>query len=192
MDFLDIVKRTRTYRRFDESKKVSAEELKSLIEFASFTPSGANKMPLKYIISTSAQMNEKIFSCVGWAAYLPDWAGPAAGEKPTGYIVMLRDTSISTQTATDEGIQAEAIMLGATTMGLGGCIMGNVKREELSKFLSLDSRYEIALVLALGYPTEKVIIEKVGTDGNIKYYHDSENVNHVPKRTVDELLLEQL
>ena len=192
MDFLELVKKTRTYRRFDEKKKVTAEQLKTLVTYASFTPSGANKMPLKYIISTSDKTNEAIFACLGWAAYLSDWEGPEAGEKPTGYIVMLRDTEISKATATDEGIQAEAIMLGASDMGLGGCIMGNVKRAELAKALGIKERYEIALVLALGYPTEKVVIEKMGEDGDIKYYHDENNVNHVPKRSVDELLLEVL
>ena len=192
MDFLELVKKTRTYRRFDESKHITEEQLKTLVTYASFTPSGANKMPLKYIISTSSKTNEAIFSCVGWAAYLSDWTGPETGEKPTGYIVMLRDTEISKATATDEGIQAEAIMLGATEMGLGGCIMGNVKRAELAKALGIKERYEIALVLALGYPTEKVVIEKMGADGDIKYWHDENNVNHVPKRSVDEILLEVL
>lgn len=187
--FLELVKKTRTYRRFDESKKVSQEQLKQLVTYASYTPSGANKMPLKYIISTNEKTNETIFANVGWAAYLADWAGPVQGEKPTGYIIMLRDTEISKATATDEGIQAQTIMLGATAMGLGGCIMGNVKRAELSQALSLDKRYEIALVLALGYPTEKVVIEKMGEDGDIKYYHDENNVNHVPKRSIEETLL---
>ena len=191
MDFLSLVKKTRTYRRFDESKKVTNEQLFSLLEYASFTPSAANKMPLKYIASTSSETNAAIFACVGWAGYLSDWDGPCDGEKPTGYLVMLRDTELSQQSATDEGIQAETIMLGAAAMGLGGCIMGNVKRGELRMALSIDERYEIALVLALGYPTERVVIERV-KDGDVKYWHDAENVNHVPKRTAREMLLKSL
>ncbi len=172
MDFLELVKKTRTYRRFDQSRKVDEAKLKKLVEYASFTPSPANKMPLKYILSTNSATNEKIFATLGWAGYLPDWQGPAEGEKPTAYLVMLRDNEISKQSATDEGIQAEAIMLGATQMGLGGCIMANIKRNELRESLGISERFDIALVLALGYPTERVVIESVKEDGDIKYWHD--------------------
>lgn len=192
MDFLELVKKTRTYRRFDQSKKVDESKLRKLVEYASFTPSPANKMPLKYILSTEEGTNEKIFATLGWAGYLPDWQGPVEGEKPTAYLVMLRDNEISKQSATDEGIQAQAIMLGATDMGLGGCIMANIKRNELREALGINERFDIALVLALGYPTERVVIERVGEDGDIKYYHDEENKNHVPKRSVDELIVKEI
>lgn len=192
MDFLELVKKTRTYRRFDQSRKVDESKLRKLVEYASFTPSPANKMPLKYILSTEEGTNEKIFATLGWAGYLPDWQGPAEGEKPTAYLVMLRDNEISKQSATDEGIQAQAIMLGATDMGLGGCIMANIKRNELREALGINERFDIALVLALGYPTERVVIERVGEDGDIKYYHDEENKNHVPKRSVDELIVKEI
>ncbi|MCR5605219.1 MAG: nitroreductase family protein [Treponema sp.] len=192
MDFLELVKKSRTYRRFDESKKLSKEQLETLVEYACFTPSGANKMPLKYITVTDEKVKSIIFKNVGWAAYLPDWDGPKDGEKPTGYIIMLRDTDISKNTATDEGIQAQTIMLGAANIGLGGCIMGNIKRPELAKELGIDEKYEIALVLALGVPCEKVVIEPMDSEGNIKYWHDENNVNHVPKRALPELLIKEL
>ena len=192
MDFLELVKKTRTYRRFDQSRKVDEAKLKKLVEYASFTPSPANKMPLKYILSTNSAKNEKIFATLGWAGYLPDWQGPAEGEKPTAYLVMLRDNEISKQSATDEGIQAEAIMLGATQMGLGGCIMANIKRNELRESLGISERFDIALVLALGYPTERVVIESVKEDGDIKYWHDEENKNHVPKRSAEELIVKEI
>ena len=192
MDFLELVKKTRTYRRFDQSRKVDEAKLKKLVEYASFTPSPANKMPLKYILSTNSATNEKIFATLGWAGYLPDWQGPAEGEKPTAYLVMLRDNEISKQSATDEGIQAEAIMLGATQMGLGGCIMANIKRNELRESLGISERFDIALVLALGYPTERVVIESVKEDGDIKYWHDEENKNHVPKRSAEELIVKDI
>ncbi len=192
MDFLELVKKTRTYRRFDQSRKVDEAKLRKLVEYASFTPSPANKMPLKYILSTDSATNEKIFATLGWAGYLPDWQGPAEGEKPTAYLVMLRDNEIAKQSATDEGIQSEAIMLGATQMGLGGCIMANIKRNELREALGISERFDIALVLALGYPTERVVIESVKEDGDIKYWHDKENKNHVPKRSVDELIVKEI
>ena len=52
-------------------------------------------------------------------------------------------------------------------------------------------RYEIQLVVALGKPAEIVVLEDVGPDGDIKYYRDDGDVHHVPKRTLDELILIQ-
>ncbi|MCR5724492.1 MAG: nitroreductase family protein [Treponema sp.] len=189
MNIEQLLTKTRSYRRFYQDKPVTSEQLASCIRAASLTPSGGNKMPLKYITSTAADINAKIFDCVGWAAYLPDWNGPEEGEKPTGYIVMLRDTSISKATATDEGIQALAIMMSATEQGLGGCIMGNIQREKLAAALGISAPYEIALVLALGEPKEQVIMERVPEDGNIKYWHDAQGTHHVPKRTAEEILV---
>ncbi len=191
MDFFELIQKTRTYRRFYEDRPVSREQLRTLIQYASLTPSGGNKMPLKYIACADAKTNGIIFSCLGWAAYLPDWDGPEPGERPAAYLIMLRDTSISNSTATDEGIQAEAVMLGATSLGLGGCIMGNVRRAELAAALNISAPYEIALVLALGVPKEKIIIEQVSPDGSIKYWHDESGANHVPKRTPEQLLIKE-
>ena len=192
MNYEEILTKTRSYRRFYEDKKVTAEQLATLVRYASLTPSGGNKMPLKYIASTDAATNEAIFAAVGWAAYLPDWNGPEAGERPTAYLVMLRDTSIAKNTATDEGIQSMAIMAGATEMGLGGCIMGNVQRATLATVLGVAAPYEIALVLALGYPKEQVVMEPMQADGSVKYWHAADGSHHVPKRSAEELLLRTL
>jgi nitroreductase len=191
MDFYGLIKKTRTYRRFYEDKKISAAQLRTLVQYAALTPSGANKMPLKYIASTDAETNGIIFANVSFAAYLPEWGGPKTGERPSAYLIMLRDTLIAKSTAIDEGIQAEAIMLGAVSMGLGGCIMGTVRRAELAAALHIASQYEIALVLALGVPKEEVVIEKMEKGGDIKYWHDGNGVHHVPKRSPDELLIKE-
>jgi hypothetical protein len=45
------------------------------------------------------------------------------------------------------------------------------------------------LVLALGEPAEEVVIDEVGEDGDIKYWRDDEGVHHVPKRSLDELIV---
>jgi hypothetical protein len=44
------------------------------------------------------------------------------------------------------------------------------------------------LVLALGKPVEDVIIEEI-KNGDVKYWRDKEKRHHVPKRSVDELIL---
>ena len=82
-------------------------------------------------------------------------------------------------------------MLGATERGLGGCMIGSIDRPVLRQVFDIPERYEILLALALGKPAETVVLEDVGPDGDIKYYRDEEDVYHVPKRTLGELILQE-
>ena len=56
--------------------------------------------------------------------------------------------------------------------------------------LEIPPRYKILLVLALGKPAETVTVETVGADGSIEYWRDADGIHHVPKRLLDELILE--
>jgi nitroreductase len=145
--------------------------------------------PLKYCISSARQTNERIFPSLGWAAYLRDWPGPDEGERPSAYIVVLGDTDIRASFGVDHGIAAQSILLGATERGLGGCIIASVDRDALRRALDIEPRYKILLVLALGKPKEKVVIEPVGPDGDIRYWRDADGVHHLPKRALDDIIV---
>jgi len=168
---------------------VSVETLRELVDLARLSASGANKQPLKYILANEADRNAAIFQTLGWAGYLKEWPGPEEGERPAAYIVILGDTGIRSDFGVDPGIAAQSIMLGATEKGLGGCILHSIKRDALRKALDIDERYQIELVLALGKPKEKVVIDPVGPDGDIKYWRDADGVHHVPKRALDEIVV---
>ena len=185
----DIVKASRSYRRFHEEKPIEPETLKGLVDLARLSPSAANLQPLKYIISADPELNARIFPTLAWAGYLKDWPGPAEGERPSAYIVILGDTEITRNFGCDHGIAAQSIMLGAAEKGLGGCMIGSIDRQKLREALHIPDRYEILLVLALGYPKERVMLEEVPQDGDIRYYRDPEGVHHVPKRRLDDIML---
>lgn len=186
----DLARQTRSHRRFHQEVAVDLETLRSLVDLARLSASGANRQPLKYILSCDPETNASIFSHLAWAGYLTDWDGPVEGERPAAYIVILGDTEIAPSVGCDHGIAAQSIMLGATEQGLGGCIIASIDRDGLRKTLDIPERYEILLVLTLGSPKEKVVIEAVGPDGDIKYYRDDKGVHHVPKRALDELILQ--
>jgi len=189
MSFRDLVFRTRSIRRFDSSRAVTMDELRDLVDLARQTASGANLQPLKYVLVTEPRMRARVFECLAWAAYLRDWKGPAENERPTGYVVMLQDTSITSARHGDHGIAAQTVMLGAAEKGLGGCIVGSVNKKDLAKILDLSDDLEVILVLALGKPGEMVILEPVGSEGDIKYWRDERGVHHVPKRSLDEVIV---
>lgn len=186
----DLIRNTRSYRRFVEAHAISREALRELVDLARLAASGANRQPLKFVLAAEEAINAEIFATLGWAGYLSDWDGPQPGERPAAYIIVLGDTEISRNFGVDHGIAAQSMMLGATERGLGGCILASIRRDALRDTLKIPDRYEILLVLALGKPAEEVVIEPVGADGDIKYWRDEAGVHHVPKRALDELILD--
>jgi len=185
----DLIISNRSCRRFHENFAVERKTLEELVELARYSASAANLQPLKYILSCEPDRNAQIFANVAWAGYLKDWPGPAEGERPTAYIVVLGDTEINTTFGCAHGIAAQSILLGARERGLAGCMIGLIKREELRKALQIPPRYEILLVLAIGKPKEEIVVDTVGPDGSIKYWRESNGVHHVPKRSLSELIL---
>ncbi|MBT3273449.1 MAG: nitroreductase family protein [Spirochaetales bacterium] len=190
MDFKELVLKNRSYRRFDGSKAIASETLRDLIELARNVPSGANKQPLRYACSCTAESNAKVYETLGWAGYLTDWKGPNPDERPTGYIIILSDKEGGGGESTDSGISAQTILLGAAELNLGGCMFGNIRKPALRQLLGVEDRYEIVLVVALGVPVEKVVIEDIPDNGSIKYWRDESGIHHVPKRALDDIILE--
>ena len=187
--FKDLVTQNRSCRRFDNSHKIDKSTLRELIELARNGASGANKQPLKYVICRDEQKNEAIFSCLGWAAYLKDWKGPVKEERPAAYIVILGDHSISDNFFCDHGIAAQSILLGARTMGLGGCMFASINIKMLKEYLNIGEHLEPKLVVALGKPIEEIQIDELGQDGDIKYWRDETGVHHVPKRNLTDIII---
>ena len=185
----DIVLRCRSYRRFDEKFAIDEKLLHELVDLARLSASGANLQPLKYMLSFTPQTNAVIFPQLGWAGYLKDWPGPAEGERPSAYIIVLGDSGIRKDFGCDHGIAAQSIMLGAVERGLGGCMIASVKRDTLREALHIPQQLEILLVLALGKPVEIVQIDPLGADGDIKYWRDENQVHHVPKRVLEDIIL---
>jgi nitroreductase len=185
----DLVGKNRSYRRFYQDFSIERQALEELVGLTRHCASAANLQPLKYILSCDPEKNALIFKHLAWAGYLKDWPGPPEGERPSAYIIVLGDTIISKSFGCDHGIASQTILLGATEKGLGGCMVGAVKRKELRDALAIPGHLEILLVLAIGKPKEKVVIDTVGPDGDIKYWRDSKDVHHVPKRSVDEIIV---
>jgi len=186
----DLILKNRSYRRFYQEVDIKLETLRELVELARLSASAGNMQPLKYILSCNPQKNSLIFPHLAWARYLKDWPGPCEGERPSAYIIILGDTEKSQSFGCDYGIAAQSILLGAAEKGLGGCMIGSIQKQGLREALEMPPRYEILLVLALGKPKEAVVIETVGTSGDIKYWRDSEGVHHVPKRPLTDLIIE--
>lgn len=188
MKFHEIVKKSRSYRRFYEDRIIDQKTLLKLVDNARLIPSAQNLQPLKYYIAEHKERG-KVFPFLKWAGYLTEWDGPEEGERPSAYIIILSDTTISKSVKWDHGIAAQTLLLGAVSKELGGCIIGSIDRDGLTASLSLPDHLTIELVIALGYPKENVIIKEIDNGMDIRYYRDSEGNHYVPKRRLADIIV---
>lgn len=185
----ELLVKERSYRSFDPSVAVSNETLLSFLENVRLTPSTRNLQALKFKVCTEKADLDAMLSFTGWAKSLSIEL-PPKGHEPVAYIIICLDTSIASADIMyrDVGIAAQTIMLSAVEAGLGGCMIGSFVPEALSGYFAFPEHIVPKLVLGLGKPDEVCVAED-SADGNVTYYRDGENVHHVPKRTLKEILL---
>jgi nitroreductase len=187
----DLVTKNRSYRRFFEEEHISSDQIKSWIDLSRLGASGRNAQTIKYKIVLSGKIREEVFKHLSWAGYLQDWDGPEKGERPSAYVVMINDDVLGKNYFSDDGIAVQNLLLGAVESGYGGCIIRAFKDKELRELLNVEEKYSIIQIIALGKPKEEVIIEDMKND-DIKYWRDEKGIHHVPKRSIDEIIMDEL
>lgn len=189
-NFRDLMMNDRTRRRFDASRPIPFSTLSELVELTRYCASGRNAQPLRYFIAHTPEQCDKIYPLLKWAGYYSDWDGPDAEERPTAYLIQCLDTTLGSNCLCDDGLQLQSITLGATTLGLAGCIIKAFNAPKLAQELEIPERYAPRYVLALGFPREEVALEDMTSeDADFKYYRTSDAIHHVPKRTLTQLII---
>lgn len=187
---LELIKKTRSYRRFDHSRKLDDAFLAELVDAARLAQSAANAQPLRYVTVNSPEYVDKIFPHLRWAGKLKDWDGPVESERPVAYIAVYGDSEAkpSSFAQVDSGIAMQNICLTAMSKGVGSCMFGSIIKNEINRILGVtDERYSLLWVIALGYPVENVVL--VDNTGDLSYYRDADGNHYVPKHSHDEVLL---
>ncbi len=192
MTLYELVRKSRSYRGYDESRQLTREELLELIECARLCPSSVNRQPLKYYPVWEHEQAERVLALTRWARALPELTLPHPGKHPTAFIIICQDQEIDpslTRYQKDVGIVAQTMLLAAVEKGLGGCMIGNFDPGPMSAELGLDPRYAPLLVVALGKPDETIVLTEVGPESGTDYYRDADDVHYVPKRSLEDILL---
>lgn len=187
----EIFNANRTCRTFDESRKITRDELCELVECARLAPSSANIQPLCYRLVYEKAELDAVQPLTKWAGALPELNLPPEGHRPTAFIVICQDTEkfgSPDRFQRDVGICALAISLAAFDKGLASCMIGSFNRDELHRALGLDDSVSPQLVIAIGAPDEVRRVEDA-RDGATKYYRTNDNVHVVPKRPLSELII---
>lgn len=189
MSFADLVRKSRSIRRFAQSERIPEATLRELVDLARLSPTGGNGQSLKFMIVSDEDDCAGLFPHVAWAGALKDWPGPSEGERPAAWIIILLDKDIAQGAGVNHGIAAQSIALGACEKGIGCCMIGSIKRPAVRELFNIPERFDVLLILALGKPAERVVIDPLGADGATAYWRDEQGVHHVPKRSLDDLIV---
>lgn len=197
MNLKELVIKNRSYRGFDESHKFTREDLMELVDYARLAPSAKNTQAMKYYLAWEKEVVDAIFPHTKWIGAWGEPGVPAdpsipfEGTHPTAFIAIVQDCTIEEKLARfqrDIGIFAYAITLAAAERGLGCCMIGAFNASEVKKAINLNDEYTPQLLIAIGKPAEEIVLTDA-VDGDVGYYRDEANVHYVPKRKLDDLIL---
>lgn len=188
MNVKEAIQKRRTIRKF-EQRPVDKQMLLEMVDCARLSAYGANLQPLKFKITDDAKKCQELFENIKWAGYLPDGA-PKNGEKPMAYIAVLGDTKIkpNAQFECDAGAAVTSMMLQAVDMGLASCWLGAINSDNIHDILGVGDDLKVVYLLAVGYAKQESQICNM-QNGNVKYYEDENGKIHVPKRSLEDILV---
>ena len=187
----DLLKKSRSYRSFDSSVKISEEQLADWIDCARYCPSSINMQALKFRPVTEESECAALLATTRWAGKLKELKLPPVGHEPAAYVVVCIDEEICKNTdifLKDVGICAQTIMLAACEAGFGGCMIGSYSADSIMEILQLPSHLQPKLVLALGKPDEVVALAELPESGDTSYYREN-GVHYAPKRSLDDIIV---
>ena len=167
---------------------MDVQTLVELVDLTRQVGSAANRQPLRYMVFSRPEACGRIFPHLRWAAALKDWRGPAEGERPAAYVLVLTCAANGGMPQCDAGIAMQTLLLEATARGLSGCMLGAIDRPKLVDACNVPAGHDLLYVVALGYAAETWVLEPA-KDGEVTYYRDAASVHHVPKRPLNEVLL---
>jgi nitroreductase len=192
MNVYEAVTKRRSIRRF-KNKAVPYEALEKCIDAARLAPSGRNQQLGEYIVINDPKVLPGIFENIGGSAKLPpEKGGPRPEQAPKAYTIILINKTLEGDanrrrvTLIDVGLTAENIMLTALEQGIGCCPILMFNEADIKLLLEIPDNYDIALVIAMGYPDESPVAD-IATD-SVNVWVDEKGVRHVPKRKLADII----
>jgi nitroreductase len=185
-ELINIIKGRRTIRLY-EQRDIASDDLKEMVDAARFAPSARNVQPLEYIIIDSDGPLDEMFSCMGFGGGIDE--NDFEERKPRAYVVVLVNKDIpSNWYEHDSGMAVQNLMLAAWSKGIASCVLAKINRNGIRELLGVPDNYEIDLVITLGYPAEKSVVEDVGKNEDISYSRDSQGTLHIPKKRIEDVM----
>lgn len=190
MNLENLLEWRRSYRKFDESRLISKNDIDEILNSIKFASCANNRQYLRFISVENKDKVLEIFDNTKWAASLPNNIGrPKEGERPVYFIAILSDEAKKLRfNGIDEGLVISNLTLTAAEKGIGSCIIGSVNDKKMREILNYDNNYSCEIVIAFGYPKVKSTIKKINLEEDQSYYLDEDGNYIVPKYKKDDIV----
>lgn len=190
MTLENLLEWRRTYRKFDENKLISKNDIDDILNSIKFASCANNRQYLRFISVENKAKVLEIFENTKWAASLPNNIGrPKEGERPVYFIAILSDEEKKLRfNGIDEGLVISNLTLLAAEKGIGSCIIGSVNDKKMREILNYEDNYSCEVVVAFGYPKVKSSIKKINAGEDQAYYLDEDGNYIVPKYKIKDLV----
>ena len=190
MNLENLLEWRRSYRKFDESRLISKNDIDEILNSIKFASCANNRQYLRFISVENKDKVLEIFDNTKWAASLPNNMGrPKEGERPVYFIAILSDEDKKLRfNGIDEGLVISNLTLTAAEKGIGSCIIGSVNDKKMREILNYDNNYSCEIVIAFGYPKVKSTIKKINLEEDQSYYLDEDGNYIVPKYKKDDIV----
>ena len=190
MTLENLLEWRRTYRKFDENKLISKEDIDDILNSIKFASCANNRQYLRFISVENKAKVLELFENTKWAASLPNNIGrPKEGERPVYFIAILSDEEKKLRfNGIDEGLVISNLTLLAAEKGIGSCIIGSVNDKKMREILNYEDNYSCEVVVAFGYPKVKSSIKEINAGEDQAYYLDEDGNYIVPKYKIKDIV----
>ena len=182
MELDDAIATRRSIRRFVQGP-VAQDDLRGIVNAGRLAASAGNRQPCRFIAVSGSELVRRMHGYVAWLAGAGE---PPVGAWPTAYMVILADSAVNRNFASDCAAAAQSMLLAAHARGIGSCWIGSVNRDAVGKLLHVPAELEIYAVIALGFPAEQAKAHDAG--GEMTVTRDAGGVVRVPKRRLADIL----
>ena len=176
MDTFDAIKTRRAIKKFDNTYKMSDEQVQSLMKLTLLSPTSYNQQNWRFVTVTDQKVKEQIhvaarnqaqpldgslviLLCGNMNAWKDDpmryWKNHPLEKQEHVRDAMHKKYSDSPQNRRDEamrscGFAAQTIMLAAKQMGLDSCPMVGFEYDEMAKIINLPSDHILVMMIVVG------------------------------------------
>lgn len=185
MNLAKLVAKNRSYRGYDNSFVVRADQLRRIMEVVPMCPSAKNQqvLRLRAVLSDEA---DKVLPHIRLGGALRELKLPLPGTEPRAFIVICSTVAEDKYVNMDIGIIAQTMLLQATEIGLNGICIGAFDHAAVQQSLNLP--YQPLLILAIGKGSESIKLISISESDSHNYYRQG-GVHIVPKLSLTDILL---
>ena len=169
-NILSLLKSHRSIRKY-KPEHIPDELMNNLLNSARQAPTSANLQVYSIIIVKDQEKKKTLAhlcgdqpwveACPVFLVLCPDLNRLAKVCEMRGYEFNDRFIELYTVAVVDTALVAENILLGAESLGFGGCMIGSIRNNpaDVSKLLELPKRVFPLMGLCLGYPDQDPMIK---------------------------------